>query len=55
MGFPGRTENGAGGGLRDVVAMCARTLPAQQVEARIGCKVLNQMTALSMPVSRKVA
>ena len=33
----------------------ARTLPAQQVEARIGCRVLNRMTALGKPVSRKVA
>ena len=33
----------------------ARTLPAQTVEARIGCKVLNRMTALSMPVSRRLA
>ena len=33
----------------------ARTLPAQKVEARVGCKVLNRMTALGMPVSRKFA
>ena len=33
----------------------ARSLPAQKVEARIGCKALNRMTALGMPVSRKVA
>lgn len=33
----------------------ARTLPAQKVEARIGCKVLNRMTALGMPVSRRLA
>jgi len=33
----------------------ARTLPAQKVEARVACKVLNRMTTLGMPVSRKVA
>ena len=33
----------------------ARTLPAQKVEAAIGCKVMNMMTSLGMPASRKVA
>ncbi|MCW2239705.1 hypothetical protein M2351_004335 [Azospirillum canadense] len=33
----------------------ARTLPAQKVEAAVGGKVLNIMTSLGMPVSRKVA
>ncbi|CBS91141.1 IS5-like element ISAli17 family transposase [Azospirillum lipoferum] len=33
----------------------ARTLPAQKVEAAIGCKVMNLMTSLGMPVTRKVA
>lgn len=33
----------------------ARTLSTQKVEARIGCKVLNRMTTLGMPVSRKIA
>jgi hypothetical protein len=33
----------------------ARTLPAQEVEARVGCKVLNRMTALGLPVSRRLA
>jgi len=33
----------------------ARTLPAQKVEAKVGCKVLNRMTALGMPVSRRLA
>ena len=33
----------------------ARTLPAQEVEAGVGCKVLNRMTALGMPVSRRLA
>ena len=33
----------------------ARTLPAEKVEARVGCKVLNRMTALGMPVSRRLA
>ena len=32
-----------------------RTLSAQKVEARVGCKVLNRMTALGMPVSRRLA
>ncbi|MCW2238991.1 hypothetical protein M2351_003621 [Azospirillum canadense] len=33
----------------------ARTPPAQKVEAAVGGKVLNIMTSLGMPVSRKVA
>ena len=33
----------------------ARTLPAQKVEAAIGCKVMNLMTSFGMPVTRKVA
>jgi|tagenome__1003787_1003787.scaffolds.fasta_scaffold19431182_1 putative transcriptional regulator len=33
----------------------ARTLSAQKVEARIACTVINIMTSLGMPVSRKVA
>ncbi len=33
----------------------ARTLPAQKVEAAVGCKVVNIMTSLGMPASRKVA
>jgi hypothetical protein len=33
----------------------ARTLPAQKVEARIACKMINRMTNLGMPLSRKVA
>jgi hypothetical protein len=32
----------------------AGTLPAQQVEASVGCKVLNIMTNLGMPISCKV-
>ncbi len=31
----------------------ARTLPAQKTEARVGCSVLNRMTRLGMPVSRR--
>jgi len=31
----------------------ARSLPAQKVEAAVGCKVMNVMTNLGMPVSRK--
>jgi len=33
----------------------ARTLPAQKTEAAAGCKVINIMTRLGMPVSRRVA
>jgi transposase len=33
----------------------ARTLPAQQVEAACGCKVMNIMTSLGMPATRKGA
>ena len=33
----------------------ARTLSAQKVEARIACTVINRMTRLGRPVSRKVA
>ena len=33
----------------------ARTLSAQKVEVRIACKVINRMTSLGMPLSRKVA
>lgn len=32
----------------------ARTLPAQKVEAAVGCKVMNIMASLGMPVARKV-
>ena len=32
----------------------ARTLPAQKVEAATGCKVMNAMTSLGLPVSRKI-
>ena len=33
----------------------ARTLPAQKVEPTVGCKVMNMMTSLGMPTTRKVA
>ena len=33
----------------------ARNLPAQQVEAACGCKVMNIMTSLGMPASRNGA
>lgn len=33
----------------------ARSLPAQKVEAVVGCTVLNVMTSLGMPISCKVA
>ncbi len=33
----------------------ARTLPAQKAEARAACAVINRMTELGMPISRKSA
>ncbi|MCW2241496.1 hypothetical protein M2351_006141 [Azospirillum canadense] len=33
----------------------ARSLPAQKVEAAVGCKVMNIMTSLGLPISRKTA
>ncbi|SMH61405.1 IS5 family transposase [Azospirillum agricola] len=33
----------------------ARTLPAQKAEAKAACAVINRMTSLGMPISRKVA
>jgi transposase len=33
----------------------ARTLPTQKTEAKVACQVLNIMTDLGMPVSRRVA
>jgi hypothetical protein len=33
----------------------ARTLPAQKTEARAACSVLDRMTSLGMPVSRRIA
>jgi hypothetical protein len=33
----------------------ARTLPAQKTEARVACSVLNRMTRLGMPASRRTA
>jgi hypothetical protein len=33
----------------------ARTLPSQKTEARVACAVLNRMTRLGMPVSRRIA
>jgi hypothetical protein len=33
----------------------ARTLPIQTTEAKIGCKFLNVMTALGMPISYHIA
>jgi hypothetical protein len=32
----------------------ARTLPTQKTEAKNGCKVLNVMTALGMPISYRL-
>ena len=33
----------------------ARTLPGQKTKAKVGCSVLNRMTQLGMPVSRRTA
>jgi hypothetical protein len=33
----------------------ARTLPAQKTEAKVACKMLNIMTGLGVPVSRRGA
>ncbi len=33
----------------------ARTLPTQKTEAKVACKVLNIMTGIGMPVSRRIA
>jgi hypothetical protein len=35
-------------------AMRSRTLQGQMVEARVGCKILNTMTAVGMPESHQV-
>ena len=32
----------------------ARTLPNQRAEAKVGCGVLNRMTALGMPASARI-
>jgi hypothetical protein len=32
----------------------ARTLPNQRTEAKIGCNVLNRMTALGVPASVRI-
>jgi hypothetical protein len=32
----------------------ARTLPAQKTEAAVGCKVIDVMTRLGMPVSQRI-
>ena len=34
--------------------MRSRTLQGQRVEARIGCRIMNAMTALGMPESHRV-
>lgn len=33
----------------------ARSLPAQKTEAQVGCPVLNRMTRLGVPVSRRIS
>ena len=34
--------------------MYSRDFPAQKVESKIGCIVLNKMTDLGMPISQKI-
>jgi len=36
-------------------SLCARSLPAQKAEAAVGWKVMNIMTSLGRPVSRRSA
>jgi len=36
------------------LSLRARTLPAQKTEARVGCSVLNRVTRLGTPISRRV-
>ncbi|CAO3403389.1 hypothetical protein [Azospirillum palustre] len=38
-----------------LIATSCRTLPTQNVEARVGCRVFNIVTGLGKPVSRRVA
>ncbi|MGF7212479.1 hypothetical protein GGE65_007106 [Skermanella aerolata] len=33
----------------------ARTLPTQKTETKVACKVINIMTGIGMPVSRRIA
>ncbi|GLR79108.1 hypothetical protein GCM10007856_17820 [Azospirillum oryzae] len=42
---------------KQLIGCClrARSLQAQKVKAAVGCKVINIMTSLGMPVTRKVA
>jgi hypothetical protein len=35
-------------------SLYARTLPTQKAEAKVACTVINTMTGLGMPVSRRV-
>jgi hypothetical protein len=38
-----------------VLGLPARTLPTRKTEAKVACKVSNIVTALGMPVSRRIA
>jgi hypothetical protein len=38
-----------------VLGLPARTLPTRKTEAKVACKVINIVTALGMPVSRRIA
>ena len=41
--------------MYDGRSLHARGLPAQKTEAKVACKVINIMTGLGMPVSRRIA
>jgi hypothetical protein len=38
-----------------VLGLPARTLPTRKTKAKVACKVINIVTALGMPVSRRIA
>jgi hypothetical protein len=38
-----------------VLGLPTRTLPTRKTEAKVTCKVINIVTALGMPVSRRIA
>jgi hypothetical protein len=42
-------------GTKRVLGLPAPTLPTRKTEAKVACKVINIVTALGMPVSRRIA
>ena len=57
---PDRLTVAGKGEIRPLPHFCtkvfsARNLPAQKTEAKVACKVINIVTALGMPVSRRIA